>query len=171
MWQRVLLAGIGTALRLRIMFIPVLLAAVSLLLAGCEATPELNRSDPSAVAQAAFRAIMAKDYLQLRALVGPAGNIPDEQAWSHASFFHDDTPGEGIKQRWVNGALGGYNLNELTLDDPQGFQYRPEKLVQIHFVLAGKGYLATFPIAHVGNQWSPGMNPIKSDFFIRFEEV
>ncbi len=150
----------------RNVLIPAFLLMSMAFAVGCA----LDRSDPRTVSEAAFRAILAKDYQQLRTLVGPAGNIPATQAWSQASFIHDNTAGDGIKGRWINGSISGYTLNELTLEDPQRPEYRPEKLVQINFALSGKSYVATFPIAHAASHWSPGTSPIGSDFFIRFEE-
>ncbi len=139
---------------------------LALFLVGCAP----DRSDARAVSESTFRAILAKDYQQLRQLVGPGGNIPDEQAWRDASFLRDATPGERVKEQWVKGSISGYTLTESSFQDWQGLAYRPEKLAQVHFVLAGKSYMAAFPIADVGGKWSPGSNPGSSDFFIRFEE-
>ena len=146
--------------------IPVLLAVFSLLPAGCA----LDRSDARAVAESTFRVILAKDHQQLLKLVAPGGHIPSNAAWNDASFIRDTTPNEGIKAQWINGPIGGYMLKELTLEDWQGISVRVEKLAQVHFILAGKNYVATFPITYVGDQWSPGSNPLSRDFLIRFEE-
>jgi hypothetical protein len=62
------------------------------------------------------------------------------------------------------------SIKELTLEDWQGISVRVEKLAQVHFILAGKNYVATFPITYVGDKWSPGSNPLSRDFLIRFEE-
>jgi hypothetical protein len=144
----------------------VVLAVLSLFLVGCA----LDRSDPRAVSEAAFRAIMGKDYPQLRQLVGCGAVIPDEQPWQQASFVRDRTGDERIKQSWLKGSIGGYALNEVRMEDFQGPRFLPERLVEVHFSLAGKTYVATFPITLCDNQWSPGTNPQSGDFFIRFEE-
>lgn len=146
--------------------ISVLLAVFSLLAAGCA----LDRSDARAVAESTFRVILAKDHQQLLQLVAPGGHIPGNAAWNDASFIRDTTPNEGIKAQWVKGPIGGYTLKELTLEDWQGIEYRPEKLAQVHFILAGKSYVATFTVTYVGDKWSPGTNPLSRDFLIRFEE-
>jgi hypothetical protein len=144
----------------------VVLAMLSFLVVGCA----VDRSDPKAVSEAAFRAIMAKDYSQLRQLVGCGAVIPDEQLWQEASFIRDRTVNEMIKQAWRKGSVGGYALNEVTMEDFQGPRFLPEKLVEVHFIFSDKRYVATFPITLCDNQWSPGMNPTLGDFFVRFEE-
>ncbi len=154
-------------LHLKGILLYVIFAAISLLAAGCA----LDRSDPEAVAESTFRVILAKDHQQLRQLVAPGGHIPSNAAWNDASFIRDTTPNEGIKTLWINGPIGGYTLKELTLEDWQGIEYHPEKLAQVHFILAGKSYVATFTVTYVGDKWSPGTNPISRDFLIRFEEL
>jgi hypothetical protein len=129
----------------------------------------LDRSDPQTISDATLRSILAKDYPQLQELVGYGGSIPSRQAWNDASFIRDHTPDERIKARWLMGSISGYTLNEIVMEDYQGISIRPERLVHVRFVLAGKSYVATFPITLSGDKWSPGMNPSLGDFFIRFE--
>ncbi len=138
----------------------------SLLTAGCA----VDRSDPNAVAEASFHAIMAKDYQALGQLVELGGNIPSIRAWNDASFVRDDTSDGGIRERWSKGPIGGYTQSEVVLEDWQGISVRPDRLVQVHFFLAGKSYIATFSITRFGDKWSPGPSPSTSDFVIRFEE-
>ncbi len=143
-----------------------LLAVLSLATLGCS----VDRSGPRVVSEAAFRAILAKDYRQLRQLAGPRASIPSPQVWNDASFIRDYTSDERIKERWMKGSIGGYALNEVVMEDFQGFFVHLERLVQVRFVLSGKSYLATFPITLGDDKWSPGLNPSLGDFFVRFEE-
>ncbi len=143
------------------------LTMLSRFLVGCA----LDRSDPNAVSEAAFGAIMAKDYGQLRQLTGCGAAIPDEQPWANAAFIWDGTVNESVKQLWLKGSIGGYAVDEVTTEDFQGPRFLPEKLVQVHFGLSGKRYVATFPITLCDNKWSPGTNPSLGDFIIRFEQV
>ncbi len=149
------------------MVISVLLTAFAFFVVGCAP----DRSDPNAVSEAAFRAIMAKDYRQLRQLVGCGAAIPDEQPWQEASFIRDRTENERLKQSWTRGTIEGYMLNNVTMEDFLGPRLLFEKLVQVRFGLSGKQYVATFPITLCDNKWSPGTNPSLGDFFIRFEQV
>ncbi len=143
-----------------------LLAVLSLATLGCS----VDRSGPRVVSEAAFRAILAKDYRQLRQLAGPRASIPSPQVWNDASFIRDYTSDERIKERWMKGSIGGYALNEVVIEDFQGLSVHFERLVQVHFVLSGKSYVATFPITLGDDKWSPGLNPSLGDFFVRFEE-
>lgn len=143
-----------------------LLLVLSLATLGCSA----DRSGPRVVSELTFRAILAKDYQQLRQLVGHGGSIPRQQAWNDASFIRDYTSNERIKERWMKGSIGGYALNEVVMEDFQSLSVHFERLVQMRFVLSGKGYVATFPITLGDNKWSPGMSPSLGDFFVRFQE-
>ena len=143
-----------------------LLVVFSLVAAACS----VDRSDPKAISEVTFRAILAKDYQQLQQLLGHGGSIPSQQAWNDASFIRDRTPDERIKKRWLMGSIGGYALNEVVMEDFQGPSIHLERLVLVHFVLSGKSYIATFPITLSDDKWFPGMNPSLGDFFVRFEE-
>lgn len=143
-----------------------LLVVLSLATVGCL----VDRSDPKASSEIMFRAILAKDYQRLQQLVGSGGSIPSQQAWNDASFIRDYTSDERIKERWMKGHVGGYALSEIVMEDFQGLSVHLERLVQVHFVLSGKSYVATFPITLGDGKWSPGMNPSLGDFFIKIEE-
>ncbi len=159
----------------------VLLALPSLFLVGCA----LDRSDPGAVSEAAFCAIMEKDYPQLRPLLAER-NGPEEEEWRNAAFMRDYTSGEKIKELWRLGPIRAAALGEPRFEDYQGPRNNPdqpyryqfpalasfsERVVQITFVVSNQNYVATLPMVLRDNQWSVGMNPRIGDFFIRFEEV
>lgn len=167
-------------------FALVLLATVSLLLTGCASASEIDRSDARAVSQAAFRAIMSKDFQQIRELELAGGNLPVEGEWRRGTFIRDYTSGERVSALWQQGPVTGLVLGEPTFESYQGpinspsapYQYQgrihplySERIVQIPFVLSGKSYIATFVIAHNGTQWALGSSPARGDFFIRFQDA
>ncbi len=143
----------------------------------------VDRSDPQSVSSASFTAILAKDYEQFRRLA-VTGNLPSEAEWRNGSFIRDYTPGETIKALWRQGPIRDAALGEPTYEDYQGplnnpvapyryvGQIRPafsERVVQIPFVLSGQSYLATFVIAQSDGRWSVGLQPVRGDFFVRFQ--
>lgn len=148
------------------MILALLFSGFALLAAGCS----LDRTDPKVVSETTFRAILRKDYQQLRQLVGCGAVIPDEQSWKDASFIQDRTAGERIKQGWMKATIGAYTLNNVVMEDPQQPSLLFERLVQVRFAVSGKGYVATFPIILCENKWSPGMNLHEGDFFVRFAD-
>lgn len=148
------------------MTVLLLLAALSSFTSACS----VDRADPKAVAEAAFQAILARDYGRLQQLAGSGAGIPSEQEWKDATFIRDYTAGERIKQRWTSGDVSGFTLAEFAMEDFQGPAFQLERLVKARFILSGESYVATFPMVLTDGQWSPGSGPNGGGFFIRFEE-
>jgi hypothetical protein len=133
----------------------IVLAVLSPFLVGCAQ----DRSDPRAVSEAAFGAIMGKDYEQLCQLTAER-NGPDDEEWAIAAFMRNYTSGEKIKGLWRQGPILGVALGEPEFEDSQGPRNSPAKpyqyqfrvppslsgrVVQIPFVVSDQSYVATFP--------------------------
>lgn len=148
---------------------------LSIPLSGCG----INRSDVAAVAEAFFRATLAKDYNQLQLLL-ESGSAPSRDAWAQGLFFVDRTQDKFVQRLWTTGSVGAYTINQITFEDDISAKPDPalKKLAHVTFMLSGKRLVASFTMRLSGRDWYPFSNPthvfsanISDDILLWFDEA